>query len=320
MKKLMDDMRLIVKCCILYYEENLNQEEIAQELGLSRPTVSRMLKEARELGVVEVKINSPINSNYHSIERQLEKLLGLKEVIIVDDKKDPDSQKVELGYAAAQYLERVLKEKDIVGVSMGTTLKEVARFVKNNRMKNTTFLPVIGGVGQIGIDIHANQIAMDLARAFGGNFKLLHAPAVISDIDIKENFKTEKGIKQILDIIDRVTIALVGIGVPTEKTSTMMATGYFNEADMETLRKRKAVGDICLQFFDINGDTSQFEFNKKVFGIELSQLKKIDKVVGIAGNVEKADAIIGAIRGKYIKVLVTNQQTSEAILNSYGRR
>jgi len=318
MKKLMDDMRLIVKCCMLYYEEDLNQEKIAQELGLSRPTVSRMLKEARESGIVEIRINSPINSNYRSVERQMEKLLGLKEVIIVDDKKDPLSQKVELGYAAARYLERVLKDKDIIGVSMGTTIKEVARFVRDSHMVNTTFLPIIGGVGQIRMDIHPNQIAMDLARAFGGNFKLLHAPAVISDIGIKENFKTEKGIKQILDIIDKVTIALVGIGVPTEKSSTMMATGYFNEADMETLRKKKAVGDICLQFFDINGDTSQFEFNKKVFGIELSRLKKIGRVVGIAGSVEKVDAIIGAARGKYINVLVTNQKTSEFILNAYG--
>ena len=318
MKKLMDDMRLIVKCCMLYYEEDLNQEKISQELGLSRPTVSRMLKEARESGIVEIRINSPINSNYRSVERQMEKLLGLKEVIIVDDKKDPLSQKVELGYAAARYLERVLKDKDIIGVSMGTTIKEVARFVRDSHMVNTTFLPIIGGVGQIRMDIHPNQIAMDLARAFGGNFKLLHAPAVISDIGIKENFKTEKGIKQILDIIDKVTIALVGIGVPTEKSSTMMATGYFNEADMETLRKKKAVGDICLQFFDINGDTSQFEFNKKVFGIELSRLKKIGRVVGIAGSVEKVDAIIGAARGKYINVLVTNQKTSEFILNAYG--
>jgi len=277
-----------------------------------------MLKEARESGIVEIRINSPINSNYRSVERQMEKLLGLKEVIIVDDKKDPLSQKVELGYAAARYLERVLKDKDIIGVSMGTTIKEVARFVRDSHMVNTTFLPIIGGVGQIRMDIHPNQIAMDLARAFGGNFKLLHAPAVISDIGIKENFKTEKGIKQILDIIDKVTIALVGIGVPTEKSSTMMATGYFNEADMETLRKKKAVGDICLQFFDINGDTSQFEFNKKVFGIELSRLKKIGRVVGIAGSVEKVDAIIGAARGKYINVLVTNQKTSEFILNAYG--
>jgi DNA-binding transcriptional regulator LsrR (DeoR family) len=161
---------------------------------------------------------------------------------------------------------------------------------------------------------------MDLARAFGGSFKLLHAPAVISDLGIKENLKTEKEIKQIFEDINKVTIALVGIGVPTKNTSTMMATGYFNAADTEILRERKAAGDICLQFYDIDGDVSQFEFNKKVFGIEISQLKKINKVVGVAGGVEKAEAIIGAARGKYIKVLVTNLQTSEAILDLSERR
>ncbi|MGI6585647.1 MAG: sugar-binding transcriptional regulator [Lutisporaceae bacterium] len=317
MKKLMDDMRLILKCCTLYYEDDLNQEQIAKELGISRPTVSRMLKEAKDQGIVEIKINSPINSDFHSIERKLEKLLGLKEVIVVDNKKDSVSQKIELGYAAARYLERVLKDRDIVGVSMGTTIKEIAKFVNKSSMSGVTFLPIVGGVGQVNIDIHPNQIVMDLARAFGGNYKLLHVPAVISDIEVKENLKKEKEIKQILDFIDKVTVAIVGIGVPTEKTSTMMTSGYFNESDMEVLRMRKAVGDVCLQFYDINGDASQFEFNKKVFGIEISRLKEIDRVVGVAGSMEKANAVIGAARGKYINVLVTNHQTSEVILNKY---
>lgn len=317
MKKLMDDVRLIVKCCMLYYEDNLNQEEIARELGISRPTVSRMLKEAKDMGIVKVEIINPVDSDHQMMERRLEQLLKLKEVIVVDDKKDLLSQKIEIGYATAHYLDRILKDGDIVGVSMGTTIKEIARFVKNSRMENTTFLPVIGGVGQIGIDIHPNQIAIDLAKAFGGNFKLLHAPAVISDLEIKQNLKNEKGIKQILDTIDQVTIAVVGIGVPIDKTSTMVATGYFNEQDMAVLKERKAVGDICLQFFDIAGNTEQFEFNKKVFGIELGKLKKIDKVIGVASGLEKVNAIIGAVNGGYINVLITNYSVAERILDSH---
>ena len=315
MKKIVGDTRLIIKCSILYYEENLSQQQIAEELCISRPTVSRLLKEAKESGIVKIHINNSFNLDYQVLERQLEKKLGLKEVIIVDDKSDPLSQKLELANATAKYLERTLKADDVVGVSMGTTIKEITQFVKKDSPLKVTFIPLIGGVGQIGIDIHPNQIAMDLAKAFGGNFKLLHAPAVISDISIKTKLQQEKGIKQILEDIERINIAIVGIGVPTDKKSTMMATGYFDEKDMEIFKEKKAAGDICLQFYDINGKNEQFEFNKNVFGIEINSLKKISRVIGVAGGDAKVEAILGAIHGKYINVLVTNHSCCRKLLD-----
>ncbi|SHJ36685.1 DNA-binding transcriptional regulator LsrR, DeoR family [Geosporobacter subterraneus DSM 17957] len=314
MKKILGDIRLMVKCCILYYEEDLGQQEIAKLLGISRPTVSRLLKEAKESGIVKIEINRGFQSDYQLLERKLEKHLGLKEVIIVEDKLDAAVQKLELANAAAKYLERTIADGDVVGVSMGTTIKEIAQYVKNTNTLQVTFVPLIGGVGQVGIDIHPNQIVLELAKAFGGKFSLLHAPAVISDIGIKANLQKEKGIKHILQHIQQTNIAVVGIGVPTDKRSTMMATGYYDEQDMKSLKEKKAVGDICLQFYDIRGNTEPFEFNERVFGIEIAQLKSIDKVIGVAGGEEKAQAILGAVHGKYINVLVTNYSCGKKLL------
>lgn len=316
MKKKVGDTRLIVKSCILYYEDNLSQQEIGKILNISRPTVSRILKEAKRLGIVKIQINKDFNSDYEILERCLEKKFGLKEVIIVDDMKDSFSQKLELASATARYLERSLKDDDIVGVSMGTTLKEISRFVECLQPLNITFLPLIGGVGQIGIEIHPNQIVRDLALAFGGDFKFLHAPAVLSNTDIKLNLKKDKGIKEILDEINKVNIAIVGIGVPTNKDSTMMATGYYDEEKIKVLKQKKAAGDICLQFYDAGGRIDQFEFNKNVFGIEINQLRNIQQVIGVAGGKEKVEAILGAINGKYINILVSNYSCCKELLKS----
>ena len=181
MKKI-GDLRLMMKCCSLYYEDNLNQQEIANQLGISRPTISRILKEAFEQGIVKIQIVDVLKNDYQKIERSLERKYKLKEVIVVDDKQDALTQKQELARAVSEYLTRVVKENDIIGVSIGTTLKEIPRYVEKSNCKNVTFIPLLGGIGDNEIDIHANQIAVSLARAFGGDFKLLHAPAVMSDL------------------------------------------------------------------------------------------------------------------------------------------
>lgn len=316
MKKKVGDTRLIVKACILYYEDNRSQQEIAKILNISRPTVSRILKEAKRLGIVKIQINKDFNSDYEILERHLEKKFGLREVIIVNDMNDSLSQKLELANAAARYLERSLKDGDIVGVSMGTTLKEISRFVGCSQPLKITVLPLIGGVGQIGIEIHPNQIVRDLAMAFGGDFKFLHAPAVLSNTDIKLNLKKDEGIKEILDEINKVNIAIVGIGVPTNKDSTMMATGYYDEEKIKVLKQKKAAGDICLQFYDVGGTIDQFEFNKNVFGIEINQLRNMQQVMGVAGGKDKVEAILGAINGKYINILVSNYSCCKELLKS----
>lgn len=319
MRKIVGDERLLTKCSAMYYFEYMTQNEISNILGISRPTVSRLLKEAREKGIVKIQIQNLHESNcdyYQELEQQIEKKYGLLEAIIISDTSDENDLKMELGKATAKYLERVLKDRDIVGVSMGTTLKEVSRFVSSECRVDATFVPLIGGTGQLRMEIHPNQIAMDLSRAFSSKFKLLHAPAVISDLKIKNNFEKEKSLKDVMDFINKTNIAIVGIGAPTEK-STMMATGYFDKNQIKDIKNNSnAVGDICLQFYDINGDYKKFPDNKRVFGIELEKLREIDRVVGVAGGEEKLESIIGAIRGKFINVLVTNYSCAKK-MNEY---
>ncbi|SHJ47796.1 sugar-binding transcriptional regulator [Propionispora hippei] len=306
MPKIIDGSRLVVKCCKLYYEENYTQNEIAKLLEISRPTVSRLLKEGKESGVVRIEIVNPLQDNFESLERRVEQLYGLKEVIIVEDEADVSLQTKNAAKAAASYLMRIVKPGNTIGVSMGTMVKAVAKYIDIQGNLNLTFVPLVGGVGQSQREIHPNEIITELAKSFGGNFKLLHAPAVVSNENIKKEILKEQSIKEVLDHTKLCNVGLVGIGSPTDPASTIMGSGYFNLNDTSNLQKAGAIGDVCLRFYDIHGHTEQFDFNKRVVGIELEDLKKIDIMIGVACGENKVMAIIGALNSKLINVLVTN--------------
>ncbi len=317
MKKFVGEANLMIKCCKLYYEENLTQNEIATILGVSRPTISRLLDEGRKSGVVKIEIVNPIENNYGILERNIEKKYSLREVIIVDDDKDDDAQKKNLAKACAEYLKRIVKTDDNIGVSMGTTIKNIGKYIEPNSKLNLTLVPLIGGVGQTQIEIHPNHVVMDLARAFRGDFKLLHAPAVVSNGEIRNTFLKEESLENILEMGKKVDIAIVGIGSPITDKSTMMSSGYFDVDDLKVFKKQGAAGDICLQFYDINGQSDEFEFNNRVIGVELDNIKKIPTVIGVAGGEEKIEAIVGALNGKFINVLVTNYSNAKAIYDKF---
>ena len=152
MRKIVDDTRLLVKCCLLYYRENLGQQEICDILGVSRPTVSRLLKQGREQGIVKIEVHDPFAPEFGETERKLEERFGLQEVIVVEDRPvEIESEHVSalLAATALAYLDRVLKDGDTVGVTLGFTLHNIARadYVVDKAV-HCRFVPVLGGVGE----------------------------------------------------------------------------------------------------------------------------------------------------------------------------
>lgn len=313
MKKI-SDVRLMMKCCSMYYEDNLNQKEIASILGISRPTVSRILKEAIEIGAVKIQIVNLLENDFRKLERDLEKKYNLKEVIIVNDKIDPLVQKQELARAMSEYLTRIIKDKDIVGVSIGTTVKQISRYLEKGNSKNVIFVPLLGAIGDNDIEIHANQIASKIAKAYGGEYKLLYTPAVIDNLETKEQLYKDEKIKEVMGLVDKVTIAIVGIGNPMSLDSTIIESGYMKPDDIKDLEKSKSIGVICLQAYDKDGNTSFLEFNKRVLGVELKKLKEINRSIGVACGNEKVEAIKGAIKGKFINSLAINYSVALKLL------
>ena len=314
MKKILGDTRLMVKCCVMYYENQMGQHEIAKKLGISRPTVSKLLKEAKERGYVRIEIVGPEEKNCYRLEKKLEEKFGLKEVIVVEDRHDAIFQKEELGSEVAKYLYRMIQEGDIIGVSMGTTLKMIPQFTKVKKFNKIEFIPLVGGIGEADMSTHSNQLVVELSKGMGGTFKLLHGPAIVSNKNIINILREDKNIKDVFKSMDNMNIALVGIGSPIDENSNVIKNGYFNKSDVETFKQTKAAGDICLNVYDIDGNASNYEYNKCVFGMNIEKLRNVDKVVGVACGMQKVDAVLGALNGHYINVLAVNYSLAEALL------
>lgn len=313
MKKVINDVRLMVKVCDLYYNQNISQQQIAKNMGISRPTVSRLLSSAREQGIVKISISNLDEVKYWELERQLEKLYHLRNVVIVDSQPTEEQLKDELGKVAGPYLENIIKDGNTVGVSMGSTLYEVFSHISDPSAKDVTFVPLIGGMGQLRMELHSNSLAETLARIYGGRFIPLHAPARVSNAMIRDELMKEESLVAAMSLTNRLDVAIVGIGYPNEN-SAIKATGYFKENEIESLKNRKVAGDICMQFFDIEGDTSRYVNDNNVVGMDIQKLQKVPYSVGIAGGIEKFPAVKGAIQGGYINSLITDIQCATALL------
>lgn len=305
------DKRLIFKVVHMYYDENKTQQEIAEKLGISRPSVSRILQKAKEEGIVEIKIN--YDGSFAKLEDTLEKSYGLKEVIITPY-DEGDNLKKYLAEAAADFLLRNINNRYKVGVSWGTTLSLIPDFLKNAPSMNVTFIPLVGGVGQTRIDLHSNQIAMNLAKCFNGFWQLLHAPALVDSVEVKNSILLDRNIRQVLQNAEKVDIALIGIGSPFAPDSTMLETGYFTRKELEELKNEGACADLCSHFIDENGNPCCPGLNERVIAIPLEKLKQIPTVVGVAGGKNKEKAILATLKGNYLDVLITDEKTAEELL------
>ena len=304
MKKIVNDYRMMLQACKMFYEEDRSQTEIAHHLELSRPTVKKLLQEARRRGLVQITIRELHGRNYLDLERRLERKLGLREAIIVDSAEDAAGQKELLARAAAAYLESILQEGCEVGVSMGTTLSRIPGFI-TRRCERLTFVPMIGGIGEVDINFHSNNIAEALAKAFHAQSLRLHAPSIVARAQTKRELLKEASIQRTLSHHERLDIALMGIGTAGPR-SAIARTGYFTQAMFQEIRRSGVCGDICMYLYDRMGDTSRMLSNEGIIGIDIHRLRKIPYSIGVAGGREKADAIRGAVRGKFINILITD--------------
>ena len=319
MKKMVDDTRLIFKCCSLYYQDHKGQQEICDILGISRPTVSRMLKQGRERGVVKIEITNPENVAYGQLERKLEQLFGLQEVIVVQSSPlEMGRQHISsaLGSATLDFLSRVLSDEDYVGVSMGMTIQNVTRadYIIEEPV-HCTFVPILGGVGESRLDIHSNYLVRDFAELFGAKCIQFFAPAIFSDKAVLTKKKKEQSIKKIFDLYRKLDIVLMGIGILESANSTVLQMGYVDKNILEEFLKKGAVGDVALQYFNVHGETKDFEeFNERVAGMPLEEIKNVPRRVGISGGRQKVEAVMGAIQGGFVNILITDVDCAEGLI------
>lgn len=306
--------RLLIKIAQMYYEENKNQNQISKELNIHRSTISRLLKKSREEGIVNISINYDLAGTY-TIEKKLEKKLDLlKAVVVPTASAIPSEQKVNmLGEAANRYLKGIIQDNMTIGFSWGQAMSAVAKSLKNIQANNITCIPLVGGPsGRLVSDYHVNTITYEASKNLNGKALLIDAPAFPKTEGLKKALLTDEFNQKLIHYWQKISIAIFGVGSPLMKDSDRWQ--FFYGEDVLSKVEEDVVGDVVSRFYDRNGVHIPNELDDRIIGIDIDKLKKVDYRIAVAESLEKAPAIYSALLGKYANVLITTQETAEAIL------
>jgi len=313
-----DELRVMVRIARMYYERNMSQAKIAEELGLSQATVSRLLRRSFTEEIIRISINVP-HGVYTSLEEKLIDKYDLLDAVVVDSHAF-DNESIlnrDIGSAAAYYVESILKQDDIVGISSWSSalLALVDTMQPISNKDNIKVLQILGGVGNPSAEVHANHLTTRFARLVNGEAIFLPAPGVVGSPETLEAFYKDEYVKMATELFDKVTIALVGIGAVEPSPLLAESGNIFLSEELEALRKGGAVGDILLHFFDHQGKPSKTFLDNRVASMSLQQLQKAYRSIGVAGGSRKVEAIHGALIGKWVNVVITDQNTAASLMN-----
>jgi DNA-binding transcriptional regulator LsrR (DeoR family) len=303
----------------MYYQKGMNQADIAETFGLSTAKVNRLLKQAREQGMVEIRIRMPMQSLF-DLEADLQRTCGVPEAVVIPQVSE-DSQLVldAVGRAAAQYVTQRLRDGDVMCISGGKALSAVVRNVETSRKFDVQVIPATGGAqGRHQID--ANYLASELARRLGGVAHELHAPVIVDTQEEREALMAIRQISSVLDMARRAQIAVLGIGSVVPGTSTYFEFPSLREEDRRRLVEEFCgTGELLAQIVNARGQPCAPDYNGRVVGISLDDLRAIPLTIGVAATAAKVLPIISTLRGGYLKTLITDEATARGVLEEWGK-
>ena len=310
-----DELRLIARVARMYYEWEKSQAEIAKQLGLSQATISRLLSRSKEEGIIRISVNLP-NGVYTELEETLVKKFGLQDAIVVDSLEDNERMiQRDLGAATAYYLESAIRPHEIIGISSwsATLLAMVDALHPAPRKPGVKVVQILGGVGSPSVEAHATRLTSRMAQLVNGEAIYLPVSGVLATEAARDILVADEVVQQAIRLFDHVTTALVGVGAIDPSPLLAQSGNIFAPQELDLLRQEKAVGDILLRFFDQNGKLVETGLEKRVISMSLEQLSKVSRAVGVAGGSRKYAAILGALRGHWINILVTDHFTAKRL-------
>jgi deoxyribonucleoside regulator len=225
---------------------------------------------------------------------------------------DPGEIKKYIGSKAAEYLNEIARDGDIIGVSWGTTMYNVACRLKSRPLQGAQIVQLKGGVTDGKSTTYADEILEKFAKAFSTIARYLPLPVIFGTKEVKEMVDQDRHIKRILELGRQANIAVFTVGTVKED-ALLFRLGYIEAADKVKLQQI-AVGDICSRFFDRAGEICNAEIDDRTVGIKLAELRDKERSILVAGGERKVEAIRAALVGQYANVLITDQYTAKALL------
>jgi DNA-binding transcriptional regulator LsrR (DeoR family) len=310
---------LLAQTAAMYYVEEMTQDAIAAQLGLSRVKIYRLLKQARSEQVIQFTVNWPVQ-RAPEIEAQLCARFGLREVLVLKPgSSDRTHALARVGQLGARYLEQTLRDGMALTVCLGRSTFEVIHAVRPGFQGHVNVVQAVGSVALATPELDSASLTRELAAKLGGAAHYLAAPMVVDSIAAAEMLRSQRDIQRSLELARRADVALVGVGDLDPATSEFVTAGYLSAGDLASIRSSGGVGDMSGQLFTIDGAAYTGGFNERVIGLRLADLRAIPTVISIAAGAAKTPAIFGALRTGVIDVFCTDLDTATAVLELHNR-
>ena len=306
----------VIEVAWLYYHDGLNQKDIAETLGISRATVVNYLAEAREKELIRITLAAPAFTT-HRLAVELCDRFGLTAAYVVPDEgADTEDQFARVTRGAALWLPDLLAAGDNLGVAWGRTVFDLAEALETTRTEDMTVLQLVGSMATP-YGFTAEACSTRLAQRLGARCLNLHAPAILSSVELAQALREEPIIRIQLDEIEKLNKRLFSVGT-IKPDSHIMSAGLTSMADLDHYVRRGAAGVICGRFVDGEGRAIDGPMEDRMIGIPLERLVGLPMGILVTPGHDKLAATMAAIRGGYVTHLVTGTTVAEALLAHPG--
>lgn len=293
-----------------FYLGRLTKQAIADQLGISRFKVARLLDFAHEEGLIHIRVESPLDIDVE-LGQRLQSAFGLRDVWVLDaDDLSDDELPSRLGMAAASLVLGLLPSSQPIGVAWGRTVRALADAMVG--FDSCPIVQVAGGLQGDFSDEAAAAIVRDLAQTCGGEPHLLHAPLFVADRAIAEALRAEPAIRVTMERFSTLQTVLLGVGTWHRETSPVAPA--LSDRDLDALDRDEAVAEVCGLFLNQDGRVVGDALAGRVMAISAEELRAVPDVVAVAGGLPKAKAIAALARSKLAPRLVTDRSAAEAML------
>ena len=299
----------------LYYIDKISQTAIAKKLALSRPTVSRLLQLAQDQNIVQITINNPFEQ-VSSLPQKLAQKYHLKKVLVADQVGDSyQSILNQIGELAANYLGTIVEDNDTIGLTWGTTMAAIAKYLQPSTKKNVQTVYLKGTVSNSSRNNYSSIITQRFNASFHTQTEILPVPVIFDNQKTRDLVLQDQFIKRIIKQGQDAQIALFTVGT-TRPEAMLFQLGYFTQQQIDFLEAH-AVGDVLSQFITKNGTIATPKIAKRTVSLPLADLKHKRQSILVAGGIEKLPAIHAALTGGYANVLITDLNNAEKLLEMW---
>lgn len=304
----------IAKVAHMYYRQDMDLREIGKIFNVSYATISRLLKKGRETGIIKVFINNP-SDKLHDLELKIKNTFNIKEIFSVDVQETDSKELIKnvVAIQAAEYLENVLKDGDILGISWGSTIYSVVNNFNIKKRINVDIVQLNGNFVTIPIEFNSSDLIRRMKNMFMGSYYFINSDTIVDSKEIKEILMNSSSIKKTFLLHKSINIALLGIGYFNDKSISNLYKDYLRDSEIKELESFNVVGESHHIFYDIKGKIFDSKIKERAISISKEDLFNIDNKIVVATGLDKTFAIIGAMRAKLIDTLFVDSLTIENI-------